>query len=362
MVDTCSKFLPGNRAAMTGGSFSLLRMQTGARPGPLGFAGGAADGGSLEHAVHRGTHASSCTRSLATGRARSLSLSVTHHPDSHLCQDSRLCMAPTSNPTTTGFSNVEIFRKYLWFLLRERSFDEEALADLVALKAALGLSDEQVRLGSGLWRWAAGWLGALPGAGARVWWPLRGPATGSPRHTQLTALPPQAGGRGAAGAGAARVREVWHGATLGGRAGQGRLGGASVHVTRLPPPATCPLSSRHEHHPATDSPPHKHTTLPPPHSTPPAPQVMVNMQGMSQSGVERKAAARNLFIKLLSLTEARALLSGEAAAGVDLGRVFGVTQRDILTLRSGYSAEGDEGQGAPGDAATDDEDEGGAAA
>lgn len=43
-----------------------------------------------------------------------------------------------------GFSNVEIFRKYLWFMLRERAFDEEALADLVALKAALGLTDEQV--------------------------------------------------------------------------------------------------------------------------------------------------------------------------------------------------------------------------
>jgi len=45
----------------------------------------------------------------------------------------------------SGFSNVEIFRKYLWFMLRERAFDEEALADLVALKAALGLTDEQVR-------------------------------------------------------------------------------------------------------------------------------------------------------------------------------------------------------------------------
>jgi len=45
----------------------------------------------------------------------------------------------------SGFSNVEIFRKYLWFMLRERAFDGEALADLVALKAALGLTDEQVR-------------------------------------------------------------------------------------------------------------------------------------------------------------------------------------------------------------------------
>lgn len=62
-----------------------------------------------------------------------------------------------------------------------------------------------------------------------------------------------------------------------------------------------------------------------------------------QAGIERKAAARNLFIKLLSLTEARALLSVEAAAKVDLSRIFGVTPRDILTLRSGYSAEAEGG-------------------
>jgi hypothetical protein len=39
---------------------------------------------------------------------------------------------------------VEVFRKYLWFLLRERQYDAEALADLVALKGALGLTDDQV--------------------------------------------------------------------------------------------------------------------------------------------------------------------------------------------------------------------------
>lgn len=60
-----------------------------------------------------------------------------------------------------------------------------------------------------------------------------------------------------------------------------------------------------------------------------------------QAGIERKAASRNLFIKLLSLTEARALLSVEAAAKVDLCKIFGVTPRDVLTLRSGYSAEGE---------------------
>lgn len=44
----------------------------------------------------------------------------------------------------TGFSSVEIFRKYLWFLLRERRFDQEAVDDLVALKKALGLRDSAV--------------------------------------------------------------------------------------------------------------------------------------------------------------------------------------------------------------------------
>lgn len=50
----------------------------------------------------------------------------------------------THTTTTAGFSSVEVFRKYLWFLLRERQYDAEALADLVALKGALGLTDDQV--------------------------------------------------------------------------------------------------------------------------------------------------------------------------------------------------------------------------
>ena len=33
----------------------------------------------------------------------------------------------------TGFTATEIFRKYLWYLLRERKFDEDAVADLSAL-------------------------------------------------------------------------------------------------------------------------------------------------------------------------------------------------------------------------------------
>lgn len=169
VVDTIGKYLPGNREAMSAGSFRLLKLQT-------------------------------------------------------------------------GFTSVEVFRKYLWFLLRERQFDEGALDDLVALKAALGLSDEEV-------------AAALRERAERVY--------------------------------------------------------------------------------------EKYGT------------VMVNLEGMSQAGIERKASARNLFMKLLSLTESRALLSAEAASGVDLGKVFGVTQRDVLTLRSGYSAEGEgaqlEGQGEGGE-------------
>ncbi|KAK9812867.1 hypothetical protein WJX72_004910 [[Myrmecia] bisecta] len=44
----------------------------------------------------------------------------------------------------SSFSSVEIFRKYLWYVLRERKFDQEVVDDLVYLKAALGLKDEQV--------------------------------------------------------------------------------------------------------------------------------------------------------------------------------------------------------------------------
>ena len=47
----------------------------------------------------------------------------------------------------TGFNSAEVFRKYLWFLLRERKFDTEAVNDMVQLKASLQLSDEEV-LGS----------------------------------------------------------------------------------------------------------------------------------------------------------------------------------------------------------------------
>lgn len=44
----------------------------------------------------------------------------------------------------TRFSGTEIFRKYLWYLLRERSFDADAVADMQQLKSSLGLTDEEV--------------------------------------------------------------------------------------------------------------------------------------------------------------------------------------------------------------------------
>lgn len=44
----------------------------------------------------------------------------------------------------TRFSEAEMFRKFLWFVLRERKFDPLALQDMLHLKQALGLSQEQV--------------------------------------------------------------------------------------------------------------------------------------------------------------------------------------------------------------------------
>ncbi len=46
----------------------------------------------------------------------------------------------------TGFTATEIFRKYLWYLLRERKFDEDAVADLSALRSVLAMRDEEVSL------------------------------------------------------------------------------------------------------------------------------------------------------------------------------------------------------------------------
>ena len=44
----------------------------------------------------------------------------------------------------TGFTPTEVFRKYLWFVLRERKFDQSAVDDLVALKTSLQLSESDV--------------------------------------------------------------------------------------------------------------------------------------------------------------------------------------------------------------------------
>lgn len=46
----------------------------------------------------------------------------------------------------TGFTATEIFRKYLWYLLRERAFDEAAVEDLLSLRSALSLSNAEVLL------------------------------------------------------------------------------------------------------------------------------------------------------------------------------------------------------------------------
>ena len=122
----------------------------------------------------------------------------------------------------TGFSPVELFRKYLWFLLRERKFDQEAVDDVIALKGALKLSDVQV----------------------------------------AEALRERAN----------RVYDKY---------------GA----------------------------------------------VMLDSSGMSASGVERKATARALFSKMQFLVECEALLSSDAAAGVNLRDVFGATEDDAARLR-----------------------------
>ena len=45
----------------------------------------------------------------------------------------------------SGFSAVEIFRKYLWYVLRERKFDEDAVADLALLRNALSMTDDEAR-------------------------------------------------------------------------------------------------------------------------------------------------------------------------------------------------------------------------
>lgn len=125
---------------------------------------------------------------------------------------------------STGFTAVETFRKYLWYLLRERKFDQAAVDDMAALKAALGLSDADV-------------AEALRERAQRVY--------------------------------------------------------------------------------------DKYGTL------------MMNAEGMTAAGLERKATCRALFQKLLYLTESEAMLAqgSEAAESVDLRQIFGATDDDVDKVR-----------------------------
>ena len=122
----------------------------------------------------------------------------------------------------TGFSSKEIFRKFLWFVLRDRSFDKDAIDDLIALKAAAGLADLDV-------------AEALKERAERIY--------------------KQFG------------------------------------------------------------------------------NVMLETEGMTKAGIERKATARSLFSKLQYLTEVEDLMGAEAAATVDLRDIFGATEEDAARLR-----------------------------
>jgi len=123
-----------------------------------------------------------------------------------------------------GFTAVELFRKYLWFLLRERKFEQGAVEDLVALKKAAGLSDTDV-------------AEALKERADRIY--------------------------------------------------------------------------------------DKYGTL------------MLNTEGMTAAGIERKASCQALFRKMLYLTEYEPLLApgSDAAAKVDLREIFGATEEDLDGLR-----------------------------
>jgi hypothetical protein len=121
-----------------------------------------------------------------------------------------------------GFNSVEVFRKFLWYLLRERSFDQEAIDDLIALKQAAGLDDAAV-----------------------------------------------------AEAVKERAQRIYE-----------KFG-----------------------------------------------NVMLETEGMTKAGVERKATARSLFSKLQYLTVVEELMSSEAAGTVDIRGIFGATEEDAAKLR-----------------------------
>ncbi|KAK9812144.1 hypothetical protein WJX73_000090 [Symbiochloris irregularis] len=125
---------------------------------------------------------------------------------------------------STGFSSEEVFRKYLWFLLRERAFDQAAVDDLVLLKGMLQLSEEQI-------------AAALRERAQRVY---------------------------------------------------DRYG-----------------------------------------------NVMLEVKGLSKAGIDRKATCRQLFSKILYLSEQELLISedGPAANAADIPGVFGATEDDTAKLR-----------------------------
>lgn len=122
----------------------------------------------------------------------------------------------------TGFTPVEIFRKYLWYLLRERKFDNDAVEDVLALRTALGLSEEQV-------------AEALKERAQRIY---------------------------------------------------DKYG-----------------------------------------------NVMLETEGMTQAGIERKATARALFSKMLYMVEKEELVTPAAAETVNLRDIFGATEDDVARLR-----------------------------
>eukprot|EP01024_Parvocaulis_polyphysoides_P038549 TRINITY_DN3466_c0_g1_i2.p1 TRINITY_DN3466_c0_g1~~TRINITY_DN3466_c0_g1_i2.p1 ORF type:complete len:345 (-),score=32.52 TRINITY_DN3466_c0_g1_i2:813-1847(-) len=122
----------------------------------------------------------------------------------------------------TGFNNVEIYRKYLWYLLRERKFDQTAIDDLQFLSTALRLKGSEV---------------------------------GSAIKERADRIFKQYG------------------------------------------------------------------------------TLMLDTGGMTREGVERKAAGRALFSKLLYLTESEQILDAESAKQVDLRNIFGATEDDLSELR-----------------------------
>lgn len=60
-------------------------------------------------------------------------------PDPAAAPPTRVPDAPDALPRPPW-----VARRFLWYLLRERKFDQDAITDLSQLKSVLGLSDEQV--------------------------------------------------------------------------------------------------------------------------------------------------------------------------------------------------------------------------